>query len=152
MQSYSKPTLLDDQLAGVDAGAVAGVPAEGALAAEAGDGVDGLANGLPLGVAVHPVVFLPAVAVAHDLVAAADGLGADPRVALEGQGAGVESAGHAVAFKDVHDAPDADAAAVLEERLVGQVALSGPEGRGRLAGSLSPDGSPSRVEYSEPSS
>ena len=131
-----EPAFLDDQIAGVDAGAVAGVPAQGPLAADTFDGVHRLADGPSLGVAVHAVVLLPAIAMPHDLVSVADGLGADLGVALKGQGACVEGAGDVVLFENIHDAPDADAAAVLEKGLVGQVALAGIEGRGRLAGGL----------------
>ena len=70
----------------------------------------------------------------YDVVAAANGLWSDVGVALEG--AGVEGAWDVVALEDVQDAPDADAAALLETGLVGEVSLTRAEGRRRLPGGL----------------
>ena len=60
-----------------------------------------------------------------------DGAG-DFRVALHGHGAAKEGAGRVVLVQQVEDAPDADATAVLEERLVEEVALAGGNGRRHL--------------------
>src|SRR5262249_61128094 len=61
--------LLDDELARVDAGAVAAVPAERPLAARPLDRLDRPLDVLPVRVAVEEPVLLPAPAVAARLVA-----------------------------------------------------------------------------------
>ena len=118
------------QFAGVKAGAVAGEPADGAGAGGGCEGGYGFADGFGFVGAGFGVIFLPAVAVAADFVAALHYGAGGFRVALHSEGATEEGAGDAVFVQQVEDAPDADAAAVFEEGFVEEVALAGRDGGG----------------------
>ena len=90
----------------------------------------------PLGLPVHIVVLFPAVAVPHHLVSPADDLRPHLGVALQGQGAGEDGRVDAILVQQIQNAPDADPAAILEERLVGQVSLTPGHRRRRLTNRL----------------
>src|SRR5690349_9276752 len=72
----------------------------------------------------------------EDVVACPGDGRADGRVALQRHGEGEERAADVVLLEDAQEAPDAGAAAVLEERLVGEVPSVERDGRGALAGGL----------------
>ena len=128
-----EPPFIHHQVSGVQAGAVAGEPAHRTLAGGAFQRSHGLGDGLPLGVDVLQVIFLPTVAVAADLVALGGDLPGNFGVALQCQGAREECGADAVALKHVQQPPDANAATVFEERLVVQVPVLGRNGRRHLA-------------------
>ena len=120
--------FVDHQLAGVDGGAEAAVPAYRPLAAGALEGLHGEPDMRALLLPREAEHLLPAPAVAAYLVAAGDDGAGDLRVLLEGDGAGVEGGLDPGLLEEPEDAPDAGARAVLEHRFHGEVAVAGRQG------------------------
>src|SRR5688572_3341661 len=125
--------MLDDELARVLARTVAAIPAKRPLSRESLDPGKAVVDGPPFALLVHQVVLFPAVAMAANVVTLLCDGAADRRVALEGDGAREERRADLVLREDPKEAPDAHAAAVLEHRLVGQIAPIGGNGRHGVA-------------------
>src|SRR5688572_18227489 len=113
--------VLDHQLARVRAGAP-GVPAERPLAGKAAVDLDRAPHVLALLVDRHVLVIDPAPAVARDLVPGLEHRLDRGRVALHRHRHAIDGERQLVAREQVEDAPDADARAVLVERLHRHVA------------------------------
>ena len=143
--------FLGHQPARVDAGTVAAIPAQRTRADRGLDRGDGAADALALFGLGQRLVALPAPAVrAHVPAGVADG-GADLRVAFQRQPATEDGGRHAVRLQQPRDAPEADAAAILEHGFGRQVA-AGEAAAPPSVSANSEASSPSGTDSSPPSS
>src|SRR6185437_2182575 len=114
--------VLDQQAAGVDRGSIAAIPAGRRLADGLPERLHGFGDMLALLVLAQGEVLDPAPAVAADVEARVLDRPGGGRVALERERAAEHRHRQAALLEGAHQAPEADAAAVLEHALAGEVA------------------------------